>query len=720
MTPRSRSPLRIQILPCYALVAGIGLFGCDTSTGPTVDPLSPGLLVHPSGVSLEIGESQSLTVDFPGASSTESVRWSISNPAVATIDETGVVTAVRDGQTGVRAQADGRVARGLVTVTAPAAEAVAEIHAAEHPYPPGDVASDLYEVWGAESNDVFAVGAGGTVIHWDGTRWTAMQTPTEKPLRALWGTTGEDVFAASEDSLFHYDGDSWRPIGSTGDVPVTDLTGSASNELFAVGDHLFVRYDGTRWETLSSDDFNFYWPPSYGGVWAAYSGDVYAVGRGYRGSDGVNRPLMVRYDGSEVTRVDLPTNALRSTYDDLQLADVRGTAPDAIVAVGAVHHANENESGPYALHYNGEEWTEMSVADGLAGSFHDVWGSASGQWFAVGGRSSAGLIARFDGSVWRHMASDHRQLHSIWGARQSAIFAVGEEGLALHYDGSDWRQVETPAMPQPHPLPEADLWGAAPDNVFAVGSGGNILHFDGSEWREQESGTELDLHGVWGASATDVYAVGDEGIILRWDGQAWSIVRSGGESLTDVWGVTHDRIFAVGENGRVLWYDGAEWQQIGIGTSANLRAVWGTAPDDILVAGDQGSLFRYDGEGWRDLNGSGGARHNAIWGTGASHIYVAGEEIREDGGAGGFVLLHTGGGWSRVSGPSLPYYDLWGTAADDLYATGADGWILRHDGTHWVHLRRWTGERIRAVWGTAESPPHFLVEEPAAIFYGVR
>jgi len=67
----------------------------------------------------------------------------------------------------------------------------------------GPVREDLYGVYGFAEDDVWAVGAASTVIHWDGTSWTKISTPfddaTEKPsLRAIWGSAPTDVWIAGD------------------------------------------------------------------------------------------------------------------------------------------------------------------------------------------------------------------------------------------------------------------------------------------------------------------------------------------------------------------------------------------------------------------------------------------------------------------------------------------------------------------------------------------
>ncbi len=59
-----------------------------------------------------------------------------------------------------------------------------------------------------------------------------------------------------------------------------------------------------------------------------------------------------------------------------------------------------------------------------------------------------------------------------------------------------------------NPLPQGntllDVWGSSGSNVFAVGDSGAILHYDGVSWSAMSSGTTNSLLGVWGSSGSDV------------------------------------------------------------------------------------------------------------------------------------------------------------------------------------------------------------------------
>ncbi|PYP70675.1 MAG: hypothetical protein DMD36_05960, partial [Gemmatimonadetes bacterium] len=74
-----------------------------------------------------------------------------------------------------------------------------------------------WAVWGATGNDVFAVGDDGSIWHYDGTSWTAQPSGTTQVLYGVWGSGRKDVFAVGTGgTILHYDGTSWtvQPSGT--------------------------------------------------------------------------------------------------------------------------------------------------------------------------------------------------------------------------------------------------------------------------------------------------------------------------------------------------------------------------------------------------------------------------------------------------------------------------------------------------------------------------
>ena len=66
--------------------------------------------------------------------------------------------------------------------------------------------------------------------------------------------------------------------------------------------------------------------------------------------------------------------------------------------------------------------------------------------------------------------------------------------------------------------------GSSASDVWAVGELGATVHWDGHSWTQIPSGVQEELNGVWSTGASDAWAVGAKMTILHWDGVSWSPV----------------------------------------------------------------------------------------------------------------------------------------------------------------------------------------------------
>src|SRR5580704_10916791 len=84
----------------------------------------------------------------------------------------------------------------------------------------GDAApAGFRAVWASGNSDVWAVGAAGTVIHFDGQSWTPFASGTTENLTGLSGTGPGDVWATGDNgSVLHWDGAAWSIVNSQSGV----------------------------------------------------------------------------------------------------------------------------------------------------------------------------------------------------------------------------------------------------------------------------------------------------------------------------------------------------------------------------------------------------------------------------------------------------------------------------------------------------------------------
>jgi photosystem II stability/assembly factor-like uncharacterized protein len=53
------------------------------------------------------------------------------------------------------------------------------------------------------------------------------------------------------------------------------------------------------------------------------------------------------------------------------------------------------------------------------------------------------MILYLDGDQWTRIESNTKEyLTAIWGSSDENIYAVGDNGLILHWNGEDWKAVE--------------------------------------------------------------------------------------------------------------------------------------------------------------------------------------------------------------------------------------------------------------------------------------
>jgi hypothetical protein len=284
---------------------------------------------------------------------------------------------------------------------------------------------------------VYAVGEGGTVLLFDGDRWTPLTTGAGGVVEAVWGTAEDDVHALTRTHLWHFDGAGWS-------ATTAEDTGETWGRLRGVG--------GTS---------------SF---------------RRRRGRVRQHRPAQRRRRLAEDGRPHGPRTAASTPS-----GGARRTTSSPSGTMGVIGHFDGD--GVARRHRGRPGHPPRLPSCGTCGG-RDRPTSTPSASAAAGPSSSTSTVLA--GRRVEHPAE--RPLEGVWGASASDVFAVGMEGTILHYDGAAWRAMQSPTTET-----LMDVWGTSPEDVFAVGHGGTILHYDGTVWRAMESGTDANLWGVWGA-----------------------------------------------------------------------------------------------------------------------------------------------------------------------------------------------------------------------------
>lgn len=309
------------------------------------------------------------------------------------------------------------------------ASSIFQVVATPNPY----FNNDLLAASASSPSDIWAVGQ--SVMHYDGTKWTAFRPAGGKAISSLNGVVdisptlawaaGNAVSSSGTRGqvIEQWNGTQWSvfpgPKFSPGDQPsIYAMTSTSANDIWAIGSllsgggellsYLFEHWDGKQWtqtSVLSGDAFLF-------GASAEATNDVWAVG--FNGPENDNSlTLALHYDGSSWTQASTPSVGSGAN----QLNAVLALAPNNVWAVGfSTPTAPPTQAATLTLieHFDGTSWSIVPSPNvgpnsiyqsnrlfGLtAASSTDIW--AFGSYFAADGSGhQMTLLLHWDGTSWK-------------------------------------------------------------------------------------------------------------------------------------------------------------------------------------------------------------------------------------------------------------------------------------------------------------------------------
>jgi hypothetical protein len=286
----------------------------------------------------------------------------------------------------------------------------------------------------AINNDIWAVGTTNLdtssdtplAVHFDGTNWSAVPTPTLNGRANLdgvaaaasddvWTVGAQDISSTgtAQPLIEHWNGTSWSVVSSPklkeGGV-LNAVAAISKSNVWAVGfrdnfsGDLVEHWDGTSWSIVSSPAFNGTNDILYG-ISADSSNDIWAVGNS-------NGGLILHFDGtsSSWSRTVFPD----PRYGFIALSAVTALSPSDVWAVGTLKSGNNSRPSALIEHWDGTRWSLVhnpSTAGSLVAiaaiSATDIWSTGStgiehwngSSWTLFSAPAGAGLAALSDGTV---------------------------------------------------------------------------------------------------------------------------------------------------------------------------------------------------------------------------------------------------------------------------------------------------------------------------------
>lgn len=277
---------------------------------------------------------------------------------------------------------------------------------------------DLFATWGRAADDVWAVGANGTIVHFDGVTWQREPSPTAAELRALHGAGGR-IWAVG-DAVLRYENGGWSFESELETPPLHAVFALAEDDVWVAGEESALRhFDGERWSSFDAAGSI----ETFTALWGSAPDDVWAGGIG---------EFNLHYDGANWTKVTIQSGV---HFEHQVLA---GTSRDNVFSYGWYLDADVPSFG--MGRWDGRQWTFSGGDYGLAlTTFGKAAAWAVGPrdvWVVSGSPLGITEIYRLDASIWPESAGTDLPLHGVWGVSADDGWAVGAQGTLLQKEFS--------------------------------------------------------------------------------------------------------------------------------------------------------------------------------------------------------------------------------------------------------------------------------------------
>lgn len=255
-------------------------------------------------------------------------------------------------------------------------------------------------------------------------------------------------------------------------------------------------------------------------------------------------------------------------------------------------------------------------------------------WGIIGRR-----IYHFKDGDWEN-AQVPGLMNDIFMLNEQEGWAVGEDGVILHYRRGKWQVVSSPTDTRLNSiamLNEKEGW------AVGVGTHGGVLHYRDGQWELATNNFYEEFHDIEFVSEDEGWVVG--GAILHYQKGDWQevITLDIRKKLYDISVVDANEAWAVGMNGTIYHYKDGQWQEVDSPTDKYLYSIDMVNSTEGWAVGSQETMLHYQNGSWSiETEGT----------LSTPHLHdVAGLEDGTSWAVGDRILYYNGKTWQPISSP---------------------------------------------------------------------
>jgi len=450
---------------------------------------------------------------------------------------------------------------------------------------------------GIGSGNGWAVGNNGTIFNWDGFSWNNQSSGTPCNLHSVnFGGNG-------------------LGSGSPPSVPLSPFSSSAG---FIVGGNvsqtvcpgeIALFWNGFSWYPLNTG-----LTTSTGNLTSVFMTCAYGSNSGCTSTQvdawavGMNATAGTTY---RFTGVPVPAIG----WTEVFVPGSTGCRINSVYMVSTTEGWAAGMCGKI-YHWFGGGWTNTNTFGGI--DFNSIFMDSSTDGWAVG---TGGQIAHFTGGIWSAPVTPStttNTLRSISMVSSSEAWVVGDGATIVHATNLNgaalWTALGVNLVPTLRGLESVHATGGS--NVWADGDTGTILQYDGTIWGSITAPLQTNFNAVFMSGDSDAVSVGNMTIsggvptptVVRWDGVKWFRPQGGTVAATDLWGVweaSSSEFWVVGGGQgvfpHVAHFNNGVFADVtppSCGASCVLLSVYGTASNNVWAVGTGGTFTQWSGAGW--------------------------------------------------------------------------------------------------------------------------